>query len=163
MDVDGLFHSLYPSLFRYLQRLTGDPDMADDVAQESFVRLLRQSLPEDEVRPWLFAVATNLVRDRARKVQRHQRLQRNVPRASTPPNPETAVARAERIDAVRQALDELSARDRRMLLMREEGFKYAEIAAAVGVAPGSVGTLLARASRRFAQVYGTLNAQDVET
>jgi RNA polymerase sigma-70 factor (ECF subfamily) len=36
-----------------------------------------------------------------------------------------------------------------MLLMREEGFRYAEIAEAVGVAPGSVGTLLARALRRF--------------
>jgi RNA polymerase sigma-70 factor (ECF subfamily) len=40
-----------------------------------------------------------------------------------------------------------------ILLMREEGFRYEEIARAVGVAPGSVGTLLARATRRFVQVY----------
>jgi RNA polymerase sigma-70 factor, ECF subfamily len=62
MDVDVLFQQLYPALYRYLHRLTGDPDVAEDVAQESFVRLLRQPLPEEEARPWLFTVATNLLR-----------------------------------------------------------------------------------------------------
>ena len=51
MDVDRLFHRLYPPLFRYLHRLTGDADAADDAAQEAFVRLTKQTLPEDEARP----------------------------------------------------------------------------------------------------------------
>lgn len=160
MDYDRLFHRLHPPLFRYLQRLTGDPDAAEDAAQEAFVRLTRQSLPEDEVRPWLFTVATNLVRDRARKAQRHQRLQVHVPRASTPEAPDASVERKERIAMVRAALETLQERDRTMLLMREEGFKYEEIAQTVGVAPGSVGTLLARAARRFEKTYTDLRARE---
>ncbi len=163
MDVDALFQELYPALYRYLHRLTGDPDVAEDVAQESFVRLLRHSLPEEEARPWLFTVATNLVRDRARKRQRHLRLSEAVPGPTRRERPDVSTERADEIRRVRMALDEVPERDRTLLLMREEGFKYDEIAHAVGVAPGSVGTLLARALRRFADVYRKLNeVEDVD-
>jgi RNA polymerase sigma-70 factor (ECF subfamily) len=60
---------------------------------------------------------------------------------------------------LRAALAELAPRDREILLMREEGFRYAEIAEVVGVAPSSVGTLLARALRRFSTVYREGNGQ----
>ena len=153
MNYERVFHRLYPPLFRYLYRLTGDSDVADDAAQEAFVRLTEQRLPEAEVRPWLFRVATNLVRDGARKVERHRRLQPHVPRQAAPEPPDASMVRQERIAAVRATLDRLSERDRTILLMREEGFKYDEIAAAVGVAAGSVGTLLARAARRFEKTY----------
>ncbi|NIP78943.1 MAG: sigma-70 family RNA polymerase sigma factor, partial [Gemmatimonadetes bacterium] len=123
MNYDRLFERLYPALFRYLRRLTGDADAAEDAAQEAFVRLTEQSLPEDEARPWLFTVATNLIRDRARKADRHRRLEPHVPRAQAPDTPDVSTARRERIALVRQALDQLSERDQTMLLMREEGFK----------------------------------------
>jgi RNA polymerase sigma factor (sigma-70 family) len=57
------------------------------------------------------------------------------------------------VTAVRAALQQLSERDRQLLMMREEGFRYQEIAEAVGVSPTSVGTLIARAVKRFAEVY----------
>ncbi|MFP4623298.1 MAG: sigma-70 family RNA polymerase sigma factor [Gemmatimonadota bacterium] len=158
MNYDRLFAQLYPGLVRYLRRLTGDADVAEDAAQEAFVRLTERSLPEDEVRPWLFTVATNLIRDRARKADRHRRLQPHVPRGRGPEAPDVSMARQERIAMVRKALAELSERDRTMLLMRGEGFRYAEIARAVEVAPGSVGTLLARAAKRFEQAYTALGA-----
>jgi RNA polymerase sigma-70 factor, ECF subfamily len=154
VDFEDLFHRLYPSLYRYLLRLTGDPDVADDIAQESFVRLLRQKLGEDEVRPWLFTVGMNLVRDRARKTDRRQRLLAGAPRAvGSFPAPDEGIERSEAIESVRRALDQLPPRDRQLLLMREEGFKYDEIAKVVGVAPASVGTLIARALKRFAEMY----------
>jgi RNA polymerase sigma-70 factor (ECF subfamily) len=150
VDFDAVFARLYPSLFRYLHRLTGDEDVADDIAQEAFVRLLRQPLPEDEVRPWLFTVAMNLVRDRARKNERRQRLLATAPDlVSRPVLPDQDLERAERIAAVRGVLSRLPERDRQLLLMREEGFKYDEIAAVIGVAPASVGTLIARALKKF--------------
>lgn len=160
MGYDRLFEQLYPPLVRYLRRLTGDADVAEDAAQEAFVRLAEQSLPEGEVRPWLFTVATNQVRDRARKEDRHRRLQPHVPTANGPDLPDVALARRERIEQVRHALAGLTERDRTMLLMREEGFKYAEIATAVDVAAGSVGTLLARATRRFAESYTVVRAEE---
>lgn len=152
MDIDTLFRRLYPPLHRYILRLTGDGDTADDIAQEAFVRLLRQSLPEAEAKPWLFAVATNLVRDGARKTSRRERILaivRPAPAGASPPD--ALVERNERVAVVREALDRLKERDRRLLLMREEGFTYEEMARAVGVAPTSVGTLLARAVRRFSE------------
>jgi RNA polymerase sigma-70 factor (ECF subfamily) len=154
VDYDALFRRVYPSLFRYLHRLTGDTDAADDMAQEAFVRLLGRSLPEDEARLWLFTVATNLFRDRARMAKRRERIMAANPwRPAALPRPDEQLERTRAVDEVRRALDKVSPRDRQMLLMREEGFRYDEIAQAVEVAPGSVGTLLARAGRRFAAAY----------
>lgn len=151
------------AVYQVALRVVGDPDVAEDVAQESFVRLLHQSLPEGEARPWLFTVATNLVRDRARKRQRHLRLAEAVPAPAPREPPDVSTERADEIRRVRAALDEVPERDRTLLLMREEGFKYDEIARVVGVAPGSVGTLLARALKRFADVYQQLNeVEDVD-
>jgi RNA polymerase sigma-70 factor (ECF subfamily) len=161
VDFDAVFAKLYPSLFRYLQRLTGDDDVAEDIAQESFVRLLRQRLPEDEVRPWLFTVAMNLVRDRARKSDRRHRLLTSAPELVTRrPLPDEDVERAERIAAVRDVLERLPERDRQLLLMREEGFKYDEIARVIGVAPASVGTLIARALKKFAAEFEAREGRD---
>jgi RNA polymerase sigma-70 factor, ECF subfamily len=154
VDFDAVFEKLYPALFRYLHRLTGDQDVAEDIAQEAFLRLLRQPLPEAEIRPWLFTVAMNLVRDRARKSERRQRLLTAAPNLVTRiPLPDEDVERSERIAGVREVLDQLPERDRQLLLMREEGFKYDEIAAVVGVAPASVGTLIARALKKFVAEY----------
>ena len=162
MDFEAQFQKLYPSLFRYLHRLTGDADVAEDIAQETFVRLLRQSLPADEVRPWLFTVAMNLVRDHARKTERRQRLLTTAPvLVAQSTLPDENVERAERVTRVRGALERLPVRDRQLLLMREEGFKYEEIAAVIGVAPASVGTLIARALKRFSDVYQSREAGDV--
>lgn len=161
MDFDRIFQLLYPSLFRYLNRLTGDADAAEDIAQETFVRLLSQELPEEEARPWLFTVATNLVRDRVRKKSRRDRLLIATPPVTTGfPRPDEAVERNERVAAVQAALAQLAERDRQLLLMREEGFRYDEMARAVGVAPSSIGTLLARALRRFSEVYRADEAEE---
>jgi RNA polymerase sigma-70 factor (ECF subfamily) len=161
VDFDDLFERLYPSLYRYLHRLTGDPDVAEDIAQEAFVRLLRQPLPEAEIRPWLFTVAMNLVRDRARKNERRQRLLSGAPTmVSMEPRPDDRVEQIEDIEAVRTALEKLSDRDRQLLLMRAEGYKYEEIAGVIGVAPASVGTLIARALKRFVEAYRSLGAAD---
>jgi RNA polymerase sigma-70 factor (ECF subfamily) len=161
VDFDDLFQRLYPSLYRYLHRLTGDADVAEDIAQEAFVRLLKQPLPEDEVRPWLFTVAMNLVRDRARRTERRQRLLTTAPPlVSVTILPDDHVEQNERIESVRAALRKLPDRDRQLLLMREEGFKYEEIAAVIGVAPASVGTLIARALRRFVDVYRAQSTVD---
>jgi RNA polymerase sigma-70 factor (ECF subfamily) len=154
VDFQSAYRDLYPSLFRYAHRFTGDADAAEDIVQEAFLRLLDQDLPDDEVRPWIFVVATNLARDRARKRERRRRLlaARGDTRGSVS-SPYEDVERAERVAAVRWALEELSDRDRQMLLMREEGFRYVEIAEALGVRPTSVGALIARALKRFTAAY----------
>lgn len=155
MDLEGAFANHHPALFRYLYRLTGDADAAADIAQESFVRLLDNPVPNGKVRSWLFTVATNLVRDQARMRERRRRLLllHGKPSPQAPGRPDEDLERDERIEAVRRTLDRLSRRDRQLLMLREEGFRYSEIAELVGVAPGSVGKLLARALERFARSH----------
>jgi RNA polymerase sigma-70 factor (ECF subfamily) len=153
-DFQAVYRELYPSLTRYVYRFTGDADAAADIAQDAFLRLLEHELPRDEVRPWIFVVATNLARDGVRKRDRRRRLLiANPERREGMTSPQEDLERSERIEQVRLALDRLSDRDRQMLLMREEGFRYAEIAEAVGVRPTSVGALVARALKRFSAAY----------
>lgn len=146
---EALFARHHPPLQRYLARLTGDPDLAADAAQEAFVRLLQRRPPADGVRPWLFRVATNLVRDAARrKTTRHRLSFRGRAQLSLGDPPDAPDAVVEALAArgmVRQALEALSPKERTALLMREEGFKHREIAETLGTTTGSVGTLLARA------------------
>jgi len=167
VDFEAAFFSHQASLFRYVNRLVGDTDLAADVVQESFVRLLEHPLPDDEIRRWLFTVATNLVRDDARMRSRRHRLLTEQYRHSdlvddAAEGPDEMVQRSQKVAAVRAALEELSPRDRQMLLMREEGFRYAEIAEAIAVAPGSVGTLLARALRRFSEALDPAHVDEEE-
>ena len=65
-DIDRLFREYHQPLVRYLTRRLGDRDWAEEVAQETFLRAVKQETIMSE-RSWLFAVATNLVRDEARK------------------------------------------------------------------------------------------------
>jgi RNA polymerase sigma-70 factor (ECF subfamily) len=74
---------------------------------------------------------------------------------------ETTLERAQEAAMARKAVDALAERDRLALLMREEGLEYTEIAEALELSPGSVGTTLSRARRRLVESYETLQkAQD---
>jgi RNA polymerase sigma-70 factor (ECF subfamily) len=152
---DRLFAELHPPVFRYVHRLTGDPDLAADIAQEAFVRLFRRDGLPDDVRPWLFRVAGNLVRDRARRRATAVRFRYAAEQiaADVPDRPDEALERAEQVERVRAVLDTLRPRDRKILMMREEGFSYEEIAGVIGVGRRSVPTLVMRALRRFREAF----------
>src|SRR5215218_5414836 len=137
-DADRLFRTYHAPLVRYLTRRLGDRDWAEEVAQETFLRALRQETIVNE-RAWLFAVATNLVRDEARKDARRRRHL-------------ALLAEQERDSAVEPEPTTLEL----ALLMREEGLDYNEIAEALGLSPGSVGTTLSRARRRLVESYEAL-------
>lgn len=151
-------------LVRYLTRRLGDRDWAEEVAQETFVRALRQREPLENERAWLFTVANNLVRDEARKDarrRRHLELMREQEREDVYEPEPTNLERAQEAAMARRALDSLAERDRLALLMREEGLDYHEIAATLQLSFGSIGTTLARARRRLAEAYEALRrAQD---
>ena len=157
-DADRLFRTYHAPLVRYLTRRLGDRDWAEEVAQETFLRALRQETIVNE-RAWLFAVATNLVRDEARKDARRRRhlalLAEQERDSAVAPEP-TTLERAQEAAMARKAVDALAERDRLALLMREEGLDYNEIAEALGLSAGSVGTTLSRARRRLVEAYEAL-------
>jgi RNA polymerase sigma-70 factor (ECF subfamily) len=148
-----LYRQYHESLVRMLYRRTGDRDRAEDLAQETFARALEA--PPHNPRPWLFAVALNLVREDGRKAVRQGRrlqlLRAELDRPGTTPHEEFEAA--ERRAGVQAALERLTDRDREALLLKAEGFSYDEIAVALGLARGAVGTTLARARRRLVDAY----------
>ena len=144
------------ALVRYLSRYTGDVDLAEDVVQDTFLRLReRPPAQRTALKGWLFTVATHLALDRMRVARRRTELERRaghrLPVPEPPPDPAARLERQESRRAVREALDGLSEKERTAVLMREEGFSHREIAVAVGTTPKSVGTLVARALDKLAQ------------
>lgn len=149
-----LFENHHDALFRYLVRLSGDPDIAADAAQEAFVRLLDRAPMGPAERAWLFKVGTNYVLESRRTASRRGRLLdgRGVQTmGDAPRDPHASVEADERRRVVMAALNRLSEKERVAILMREEGFSHREIAEAVGTTTGSVGTLLARTLERLAR------------
>lgn len=157
-----LFAEFHAPLVRFLTRRLGDSDWAEEVAQETFVRALKQETITSE-RSWLFAVASNLVRDETRRDSRRRKrleLLHEQSKADAIVEPEpTSMERASEQALARQAVDALGERDRDALLMREEGLSYDEIAAALDLSVGSVGTTLSRARRRLMDAYEDLQAE----
>lgn len=153
----ALFNAHFDRLYRYLDRLSGEPDLAADLAQEAFVRLYRRGSPPDAPVAWLISVATNLFRNARSTEARRLRLltsARGEAALGDPPaSPADAVDEAESRRQVRLAVDRLPARERQLLLLRAEGFSYRDLAAALDLHEASVGTLLARAKRAFRDLY----------
>ena len=158
---DDLFRRLYPTLFGLAYRLLGDRGEAEDILQEAFLKLADHPVldrPDDEVAAWLRRVCLNLgsnrLRDRRRTDERLARVGRlESADAGDDGAPAGAVLRAEDQDEVRRALARLPERQRDCLLLRHSGYAYAEIAATLGIAVGSVGVLLARGERAFREAY----------
>ena len=152
-----VFGAHFPKVFRYLTRISDDPELAADLAQEVFLRLYRRGSMPDDPEAWIITVAINLFRnERAKTGRRRVRLSRSrAERVQSDPTPSPAELAwgCEAKADVRRALDGLPERDRQMLLLRAEGYPYREIASALDVPEASVGTLLARARGAFKEAY----------
>jgi RNA polymerase sigma-70 factor (ECF subfamily) len=154
-DFDALFLEHYDGVYRLLYRIVGTREEAEDLAQETFMRLARQrfgSGREHNLRGWLYVVATNLafniLRGQGRRQHREEMIFRQAS-AGGEPDPAEAAVRDDERAAVRRTLAALPERQAQLLMLRHSGLSYREIAEALGMAPGSVGTTLARAEAAF--------------
>jgi RNA polymerase sigma factor (sigma-70 family) len=156
-DFVELFNGHFQRLYRYLDRLCGDPDLAADVAQETFVKLYERGTLPDVPAAWLVTVAMNLFRNAHTTRERRTRLLKVVPEAHTFSDrdvpPAHSIETHEMEQRVRHALDGIPERERQLLLLRAEGYSYRDIAEALNLEETSVGTLLARAKRAFREHY----------
>ncbi|MEZ4415557.1 MAG: sigma-70 family RNA polymerase sigma factor [Gemmatimonadota bacterium] len=163
MDWADLYRAVFPDLVRYLHRKVWDEERAHELAQEVFVRALREE-PE-RPRAWLFTVAANLARDEIRTVVRRKKhltlLKGEMETQTVGNDPDSVLERSQRNLDVRAALESLSERDREILLLWDAGFGYGEIAEQTGLAPGAIGTTLARARRRLVEAYQGREESDV--
>ncbi|MBA3658006.1 MAG: sigma-70 family RNA polymerase sigma factor [Gemmatimonadales bacterium] len=152
-----MFGTEFRRLFRYLDRLSGEPDLAADLAQEAFVRLHARGTMPERPEAWLVTVALNLFRN-VKTTRARQRRLLTVARAESvladpAPSPAQTSASADASAKVRVAIDRLPERDRGMLLLLAEGYSYRDIASTLELKEASIGTLLARAKRAFRESY----------
>ncbi len=150
--IEGLFEALESPLLRYALRLLKDPEMAEDLVQEAFVRLHAQFAHVRERRSWLYRTVHNLALN-------HQRRERKVvplptagaageaDEAAEMPDrrarPDEQILRDENIGLVRLGLEQLDARARELIRLKfHEGLSYREISERTGLTTGHVGYLL---------------------
>ena len=151
---EAAFRDIYertaPRLRAWLYLALGDSSLADDLLQEAFLRLLRADPGEPnihQVRSYLYKTARSLVVDHGRRATRERdTVERRDEAASRAPRHDLTLD-MERLFAL------LSPRQQTLLwLAYVEGFSHREIAASMGIKPGSVRVILYRARKAFAGV-----------
>jgi RNA polymerase sigma factor (sigma-70 family) len=146
---ERLFLEEYPKVVAIAYRVLADRTAAEDVAQDVFLKFHRRYAPDSErASGWLHAAAVhsalNVIRGERRRVQRETAHALD-PASPVLANPERVVEEAEQRREVRRALSRLPQRTAAVLMLRHSGLSYAEVATALGIKVGNVGTLLRRA------------------
>jgi RNA polymerase sigma factor (sigma-70 family) len=146
---ERLFLQEYPKVIAIAYRVLADRTAAEDVAQEVFLKFHRSHSPDSErASGWLHAAAVhsalNVIRGERRRAQRETAHALD-PARPTIANPERVVVDAEQRREVRRALRRLPERTAAVLILRYSGLSYAEVATALRIKVGNVGTLLRRA------------------
>src|SRR5438132_5149583 len=146
---ERLFVQEYAKVVAIAYRVLADRTAAEDVAQEVFLKFHRSFSPDSErASGWLHAAAVhsalNLIRGERRRAARETAHALD-PAQAPAANPERLVEEAAVRREVRQALRKLPQRTAALLTLRYSGLSYAEVATALGMKVGNVGTLLRRA------------------
>jgi RNA polymerase sigma-70 factor (ECF subfamily) len=146
-DLDEVFRRDYQQVVGVAARVLGSRDQAEDVAQDVFLSFSRSSVPAGDARGWLFVAAAhtalNLLRSGRRRASREETA------AATQDGVVSDVAEVvvtlEERSRVRAALAQLPRKQAMALVLRHSGLSYADVAAALDMSPGSVGTTVRRA------------------
>lgn len=155
-----IFDTHYLKLYRLLTGILGNRTAAEDIAQDTFLKLL-QNPPQQSsnMAGWLMRVGKNLAFNQLRRengrVMRESQMER--PKSD---EPEDTFLQKEDLQLTQEALAVIPIRDRTCLLLRSLGHTYAEIAEITGIQESSVGTTLARARARFRKEYLRLRGSD---
>jgi RNA polymerase sigma factor (sigma-70 family) len=151
-DFKELFKANYPMVLRHAMLMTSDRAFAEDVAQETFIKLYERPPKEfTNLSGWLLTVATNITYNSLRSEKSRKRRE-----AAEIPLYEAFEQNLDNLDDaehVRKLLAKLNDRDRVCLVLKFSGFGYDEIAQITGVNKSSVGKVIARALEKFKRIY----------
>lgn len=149
-----VFEEHYPIVKRKLVALVQDEAAAEDLAQEVFIRLYRNP-PDDPAAmgAWLHRVLTRIGYDYISKQIRERKLkdkqEQHYDIGQQIASGEEVVLRRMDQEEVREWMEELPERDRKVLMLKYSGYSYAEIAEELNVRPPLVGSMLSRATNKL--------------
>jgi RNA polymerase sigma factor (sigma-70 family) len=150
-DLGEVFRRDYRRVVAVAGRVLGSRDECEDVAQEVFLAFGRSTVPADEASGWLTVAAVHTALNHLRSGRRRASREESVAvsdavvRPSVSPDVADVVVTAEERHRVRTALGALPRKQAAALVLRHSGLSYAEVAAALSLSPGSVGTTVRRA------------------
>ncbi len=159
-EVDRLVVEHLPAALRMALRLAGNAHAAEDLVQETLLRVLRQwpkFRGDASFKTWMLGILVNADRDRRRRLRIHEPLQERDECAAAPSNetPPQLAAAAELDAAIHAVIERLPDRQREIALLTwGEGLSPSETAAALNVTEANVYTNLHLARRRIAAVLG---------
>jgi len=153
LEVARLYQENAAGLVRYGAVLAGNPEVAQDCLQETFLRYFVALTQQAEIgspRAWLYRVMRNCITDWAKQSSsKGERALEEEASVSAQPDPEEAFQRLELNARILQAL---SPREHECLRLRARGLRYEEIAHSLGISSGTVGALLTRAARKVREL-----------
>ena len=153
-DFDATFTANYRRVARVIVRIVGDPARAEDLAVDTFSRLLAHpSAQGPGVEGWLYRTAVRLGIDELRRRARRQRYERLLSFGRPPQTPDELFVDAQERGRVRTVLAALPRRHAELLLMRNEDVSHEDIARLLSVKTTSVTVLLSRAKQAFRKEY----------
>jgi RNA polymerase sigma-70 factor (ECF subfamily) len=145
-DLEQVFREHYARVVGVAARVLGAREQAEDVAQEVFLSFGRSGVPAGEASGWLAVAAAhtalNVIRSGRRRASREEAAAVD---PGTVPDVADTVLTQEDTARVRAALARLPRPQAVALVLRHSGLSYAEVAAALGLSTGSVGTTVRRA------------------
>jgi RNA polymerase sigma-70 factor, ECF subfamily len=160
VSVELLFREHYARMVGMLARLTGDRAHSEEIASDVFHKLSQRPAllhGADDLTAWIYRVATNAgfdaLRTNSRRRKREEAAGNSGIHAAAAPDALDSLLAEERRTRVREVLGSLKPRDAQLLLLRANGLAYRELAATLGIEPGSVGTMLARAEADFEKKF----------
>jgi RNA polymerase sigma-70 factor (ECF subfamily) len=154
LDLETVFHAQYGRVAGIITRVIRDPARAEEIAVDVFLKWSPASRSRGEkTEGWLYRVAVRMALDELRRQTRRSRYEHLLAIFRPEPTPEELHSTREEQDNVRFILSVLPRRQSELLLLRNEGLRYDELAAALDLNPASVGTLLSRAQQAFRKEY----------
>lgn len=151
-----LFKQHYAHVVRKVLIIVKEQSIAEDIAQEVFIKLYHTDRNTIEnLTGWLTKVAVNTAYNHIRTEKRHhaRKEKQEIYETDSEGSVEDRYMKLEDIHEIQETLMKLSERDRDILIMKFSGYSYEEIADSKGIEKTSIGTLLARAKKRFKSFY----------
>lgn len=153
-ELEAIFRAEYPRVCRLLARITGDPGRAEDIAVDVFLRFWRaRNAAPTNPGAWLCRVAVRAGLDELRRRARRARYESLFSFLRAVPTPEEIHSASEEQRRVRTVLGVIGQRKAGALLLRGDGFSYAELASVLGIKPSSIGAFISRAEQTFRKEF----------